>query len=122
LNLGSDINTNATQPQKEEFQVVDASILSHVLDLLCSLLKNSQSDEDKEKIISVFPQLLTYIEKSDDMFLLLNGTNTLKTFIWLGHKQVLQFSTPEDVIRVCKKLLSPTTNEQSAVCLGNLII
>ena len=67
-------------------EVVDASILSHVLDLLCNLLKNSKTDEDKAKVIEVFPQILNYVEKSEDMFLLLNGTQTLKTFIYLGHK------------------------------------
>ena len=67
-------------------QIVDASILSHVLDLLCSLLKNSKSEEDKAKIVEVFPRLLRYVEKSEDMFLLLNGTQTLKTFIYLSHK------------------------------------
>ena len=69
--------------------VVDASILSHVMDLLCSLLKNSKSDEDRVKVVAVFPEVLKYVEKSDDMFLLLNGTQTLKTFIHLAHKQVL---------------------------------
>ena len=69
--------------------VVDASILSHVLDLLCSLLKNSKSDEDRAKVVAVFPDILKYVEKSDDMFLLLNGTQTLKTFIHLAHKQIL---------------------------------
>lgn len=103
-------------------EVVDASILSHVLDLLCNLLKNSKTDEDKAKVIEVFPQILNYVEKSEDMFLLLNGTQTLKTFIYLGHKQVLKLSTPEQIIAVCKKLLSPQTNEQSALCLGNLVI
>ena len=39
----------------EANDVVDVSILSHVLDLLCSLLKNSKTDEDKEKVVSVFP-------------------------------------------------------------------
>ena len=96
--------------------------MSHVLDLLCSLLKNSKDDEDKEKVVQVFPQLLSFVQKSDDMFLLLNGTQTLKTFIYLGHKQVLKLTTPEQIIEVCKKLLSPTTNEQSALCLGNLVI
>ena len=69
--------------------MVDASILSHVMDLLCSLLKNSKSDEDRVKVVAVFPEVLKYVEKSDDMFLLLNGTQTLKTFIHLAHKQVL---------------------------------
>lgn len=110
------------EEQESQENVVDASILSHVLDLLCSLLKNSKTDEDKAKVIEVFPQLLSYVEKSEDMFLLLNGTQTLKTFIYLGHKQVLKISTPELIIGVCKKLLSPQTNEQSALCLGNLVI
>jgi importin-9 len=29
---------------------------------------------------------------------------------------------PKEVIEVAKKLLLPTTNEQAALCLGNLII
>lgn len=35
---------------------------------------------------------------------------------------MLKLSTPEQIIVVCKKLLSPETNEQSALMLGNLII
>ena len=54
--------------------MVDASILSHVMDLLCSLLKNSKSDEDRAKVVAVLPDILKYVEKSDDLFLLLNGT------------------------------------------------
>lgn len=56
-------NKNAqVQPDGADFregaglnEVVDASILSHVLDLLCSLLKNAKTDEDKTKVIEVFP-------------------------------------------------------------------
>jgi len=96
------------EPQRE---VVDALILSHVLDLLCSLLKNAKTEEDKAKVIEVFPKILAYVEKSEDMFLLLNGTQTLKTFIHLGHKHVLRLSSAEQIVAVCKKLLSPTTNE-----------
>ena len=93
-----------------------------MLDLLCSLLKNAKTEEDKAKVIEVFPQILNYVEKSEDMFLLLNGTQTLKTFIYLGHKHALKLSSPEQIVAVCKKLLSPQTNEQSAISLGNLII
>ena len=93
-----------------------------MLDLLCSLLKNAKSEADKAKVVEVFPRILGYVEKSEDMFLLLNGTQTLKTFVYLGHKHVLKLCSPEQVVAVCKKLLSPTTNENSALCLGNLII
>ena len=65
---------------------VDASILAHVLDLLCSLLKKASSDGDRTRIASVFPDLMSYVERSDDMFLLLNGTTALKTFIHVAHK------------------------------------
>ena len=68
-NNGVDLRDGAGQGE-----VVDASILSHVLDLLCSLLKNAKTDEDRTKVIEVFPQILAYVEKSEDMFLLLNGT------------------------------------------------
>ena len=81
--------------ESEALTSVDPSILSHVLDLLCSLLKNSKTDEDRAKIAKTFPDLLEKVEKSDDMFLLLNGTQTMKTFIYLAHKQVLAVSTPE---------------------------
>ena len=62
------------QNEQNAGSVVDVSILSHVLDLLCSLLKNAKTEDDKAKVIDVFPKLLEYVEKSDDMFLLLNGT------------------------------------------------
>lgn len=65
---------NQAPDNNQVITVVDASILSHVLDLLCSLLKNSKSEEDRAKIVTVFPDILKYVEKSDDMFLLLNGT------------------------------------------------
>ena len=102
--------------------VVDASILQHVLDLLCSLLKNTQTDQDFEKIVQVFPQLLEYIHNSEDMFLLLNGTTAFKTFIHYASDHVLKVVTADRIIEVAKKLLSPETNEQAALCLGNLVI
>jgi len=115
-------SNNLPDVSSKVISVVDSSILQHVLDLLCSLLKNSKTDEDRAKVVAVFPKLLTYVEKSEDMFLLLNGTTTLKTFIHLAHKQVLDTTAPEQIIEVCKKLLSPQTNEQAALCLGNLVI
>ena len=56
------------------------------------------------------------------MFLLLHGTNTLKTFIHQGHQEILKIVAPKDIIEVANKLLSPQINEQAALCLGNLII
>ena len=57
--------------------------------------------------MAVFPKLIEYVEKSEDMFLLLNGTTTMKTFIHLAAPEILKVTTPERIIEVCKKLLSP---------------
>jgi hypothetical protein len=56
------------------------------------------------------------------MFLLLHGTSAIKNFIFLGHKEILKSVKAETIIEVAKKLLSPQTNEQAAMCLGNLVI
>jgi hypothetical protein len=56
------------------------------------------------------------------MFLLLHGTSALRTFIHLGHQEILKICPPKDMIDVARKLLSPTTNEQAAMCLGNYVI
>lgn len=109
-------------PKDLEENTVDAGILAQVLDLLCSFLKLAQSDEERVKVAAVFPELLSYIERSDDMFLLLNGTTALKTFIHLAHKQILELVPSERIIALCKRLLQPSCNEQAAVCLGNLVI
>lgn len=84
-----------------------------MLDLLCTLLKKTKGkkSDDFVKITDVFPKLLEYVHKSDDMFLLLYGTTALKTFIHLGHQEILKKLQPKEVIEVAKKLLQPTTNE-----------
>jgi len=109
---------------KESRPLIDASILTHVMDLLCTLLKRTKDRTSAEfaKIIDVFPRLLNYVHKSDDMFLLLNGVSTLRTFINIGANEVLKRSTPKDIIEVAKKMLLPTTNENTAICIGNYVI
>jgi hypothetical protein len=71
---------------KESKPLIDASILTHVMDLLCTLLKRTKDRQSPEfaKIMDVFPKLLNYVHKSDDMFFLLNGVSTLRTFINIG--------------------------------------
>lgn len=61
--------------------------------------------EDFSIIIDTFPKILEYVRKSEDMFLLLHGTAALKTFIHLGHKEILKIVSPKEVIEVAKKLL-----------------
>ena len=90
--------------------VVDSTILQLVLDLLCTLLKRTDREkhpEEFEKIIGVFPQLLNFVKKSEDMFLLLHGTTAIKNFIFVGHVEILKIMEAEQIIKVAKKLLSP---------------
>jgi len=84
-----------------------------VLDLLCTLLKKTKNHQSAEyqKIIDVFPALLQYVFKSEDMFLILHGTSALRTFIHIGSKDILKKVTPKEIIEVAKKLLLPATNE-----------
>lgn len=97
-----------------------------MVDLLCTLLRKTNKDNkespDFQKILEVFPRILDYVYKSEDMFLLLHGTAALKTFIHLGAQEILKKTSPKEIIEVAKKLLSPTTNEQAALCLGNFVI
>ena len=106
IDLSADKSSTTEQ---KPMNIVDSSILHSVLDLLCTLLKKTKGkkQEDFVKIIEVFPQLLEYIRKSDDMFLLLHGTSTLKTFIHQGHQEILKICQPKEIIEVAKKLLSP---------------
>lgn len=94
------------------------------MDLLSTLLKRTKDKSSPEfsKIMDLFPKLLEYVNKSDDMFLLLNGTSTLRTFINMGHQEILKRVTAKEIIDVAKKLLQPSTNENSAICLGNYVI
>ena len=84
-----------------------------MLELLCTLLKKTtnHSSDEYNKILDVFPALLNYVNKSEDMFLLLHGTSALRTFIHIGHKDILKRSSAKDIIETAKKLLQPTTNE-----------
>ena len=96
-----------------------------MLELLCTLLKRTKdkgSEQFKQIVNFVFPKLLDYVYKSEDLFLLLHGTSTLRTFIHLGHQEILKTVTPKEITDVAKRLLQPTTNEQAAMCLGNLMI
>lgn len=46
-----------------------------------------------------------YVEKSDDMFLLMHGTTAIKTFVHLAHKKILEIVPPEKIVNLCKRLL-----------------
>ena len=125
--LSLDSSGEKQRPSQEGrvLSVVDSSILQHVLDLLCTLLKKTDREkypEDFQKIVNIFPQLLGFVQKSEDMFLLLHGTAALKNFIFLGHREILKICEAERIIEVAKRLLSPQMNEQAALCLGNLVV
>lgn len=118
-------NEKSKMSDMKVVNVIDSTLLMHVLDLLCTLIKKTDQKTQPEafkKIIVLFPQLLSFVHKTDDMFLQLHGTTALKTFIFYGHQEILKVCQPQPIIDCSKKLLSPTTNEAAAVCLGNLVI
>lgn len=87
LDSSNDQSQPSTQDQKV-ISVVDSTILQHVLDLLTTLLKKTDAEKHREdfvKIVAVFPQLMSFVKKSEDVFLLMHGTNAMKNFIFIGH-------------------------------------
>lgn len=91
--------------------------------MLSTLLKKSHaSSPEYTKVVELFPMILKLVNQSDDMFMLLHGTAAIKDFICYGHEAVLKISTPDQIVDTAKKLLLPQTNEQAALCLGNLVI
>lgn len=89
---------------------MDSTILQHVLDLLTTLLRKTDREkhgEDFKKIVAVFPQLMNFVKKSEDVFLLLHGTTALKNFIFIGHQEILLIVETQEIINVATRLLSP---------------
>jgi hypothetical protein len=74
-------------------------------------LKSTKDNEEKKKVVMIFPHLIEYLNASDDMFLLLHGTTTMKTFIHSAAAQIKEICGSDAIISVAKKLLDPKTNE-----------
>ena len=91
LSSSLDSSNDLSQPSnldQKVISVVDSTILQHVLDLLTTLLKKTDREkhsEDFGKIVAVFPQLMGFVKKSEDVFLLMHGTTAMKNFIFIGH-------------------------------------
>ena len=86
--LDSSNDLNPANLDQKVISVVDSTILQHVLDLLTTLLKKTDREkhsEDFGKIVAVFPQLMGFVKKSEDVFLLMHGTTAMKNFIFIGH-------------------------------------
>lgn len=116
--------------QKEQFRalenadnILDASILQHSLDILCRLLKKTDKDsQEHAALVDIFPILLQIALESQDVFLLLHTTSTLRTFIAVSPEQIKKKKVTKKILEVAKKMLKPETNESTAVFLGNFII
>ena len=63
------------------------------------------------KIIELFPQLMGMVKKSEDMFLLLHGTATIKNFIFTAGKEILKVSNVDEIVSTVNRLLQPDINE-----------
>lgn len=104
-------------------KLLDASILQHSLDILCRVLKKTDPEsEEHSNVIDIFPVLLQIALESEDIFLLLHSTSCLRTFIAISHEKIKERKVGKQILEVAKKMLRPSTNESTALFLGNFII
>lgn len=102
---------------------VDSAILQHSLDILCILLRTTDpSSEEHLSLLEVFPELLKLSLLSNDIYLLLHATSTMRTFIRLSSNKIKEMGITEEILKLARKMLKPETNEATAVFLGNFII
>lgn len=121
---------DVAKTKKNEFRalenadkLLDSSILQHSLDILCRLLKKTDPEtEEHAALIDIFPILLQISLESEDVYLLLHTTSTLRTFIAVSHEKIQERKVTKKILEVAKKMLKPETNESTAVFLGNFII
>jgi hypothetical protein len=48
---------------------------------------------------------MSMVKKSEDMFLLLHGTATIKNFIFTADKQILKVSSVDEIVSTVTRLL-----------------
>lgn len=103
--------------------MLDSSILQHSLDILSRLLKKTDPEsQEHSALIDIFPVLLQIALESQDLYLLLHTTSTLRTFIAVSHEKIKERKVSKKILEVAKKMLLPETTEATAVFLGNFII
>jgi hypothetical protein len=104
-------------------KMLDSSILQHSLDILSRLLKKTDPEsQEHNAVIDIFPILLQIALESQDIYLLLHTTSTLRTFIAVSHEKIKERKVTKKILEVAKKMLLPETPESTAVFLGNFII
>lgn len=104
-------------------KMLDSSILQHSLDILSRLLKKTDpGSQEHSAVIDIFPILLQIALESNDIYLLLHTTSTLRTFIAVSHEKIKERKVTKKILEVAKKMLLPETPESTAVFLGNFII
>ena len=98
--------------------------MQHSLDILCTLLKTTDqnSKEHKDLLNFVFPELLKLSLQSEDIYLLLHSTSTMRTFIRISSPHIIEMNLTPQIMELAKKMLKPETNEATAVFIGNFII
>jgi hypothetical protein len=127
----TDVSSNDhAKKQKDAFRalenadtILDSSILQHSLDILSRLLKKTDPESaEHSAVIDIFPILLQIALESEDLYLLMHTTSTLRTFIATSHEKIKDRKVTKKILEVAKKMLLPETNEATAVFLGNFII
>jgi hypothetical protein len=84
---------------KENVLLLDSSILQHVLDILCLMLKKTpETHHQYQRLLDVMPLLIDVGLDSDDTYLLLYATSCMRTFISIAYKHILQRGYQDRII------------------------
>lgn len=99
------------------------SPLPTALDLLQMLLVKLQAgSKEATLVLDLLPALLQVLGTSQDVPLLLHGTNCLRAFIATFHEQLLARKYGDSILETVAKLLSPALNESAAPHLGYCLV
>ena len=85
------------------------SPLPTALDLLqMLLLKLKSSSREARLVLDLFPALLQVLSLSQDVPILLHGTNCLRCFISSFHEELIARGHSDAILRTVARLLSPS--------------
>ncbi|CAG9326241.1 unnamed protein product [Blepharisma stoltei] len=104
-------------------QVESLLILPSSLELMTLFLKKSNAESsERRKIMDIIEPLLDLLGRTEDISILLQGTNCLRAFCGFSAEEVLKRGLDEKIIETVASLLNPLKNEAGALGLGYLVI
>ena len=108
---------------RSDVQIAPDSPLPPALDLLqILLLKLKSGSREAILVLDILPSLLRVLNTSQDVPILLHGTNCLRSFISNFQAEILERRYGDVIIETVGRLLSPSINETAAPHLGYCLV